>query len=200
MPPNAQSIPHHLLPSGIRVVFPMAMGFNAQNGWIVDISVNTFKTFPADNPFSSFLSRLLTLDLGSNLGVMSWGCNIAQEAEAYILSLKSFRWRSDLKFSGDFSACDHLISLHTCLEYRQYVKLCAQCQDSGMSGIWSGVQIHLGRGKESWYPWWNDNSHSLHWGVGIYQTFTFRSFVNFPFFYLKNYDRSKWFQDLFLSF
>lgn len=71
MPPNAQSIPHHLLPSGIRVVFPMAMGFNAQNGWIVDISVNTFKTFPADNPFSSFLSRLLTLDLGSNLGVMS---------------------------------------------------------------------------------------------------------------------------------
>lgn len=63
MSSNAQSIRHHLLPSDVRVAFPVAVGFNAKHDWLVDISVNKLKIFPADNPFSSFLSGLLTLDL-----------------------------------------------------------------------------------------------------------------------------------------
>lgn len=56
MSSNAQSKHNHLLPTDVEVVFPVAMGFHAKDGWIVNINVNEFKIFPAGNDFSTVFS------------------------------------------------------------------------------------------------------------------------------------------------
>ena len=100
--------------------FPVARGFNPEHDWLVDISANKFKIVPSDNPFSSFLSELLTLDLARD---QPQSCPevaiIAREAEAHIFILQKLLLTIRLKFSGDFSACNHPIILQACLEYQQ---------------------------------------------------------------------------------
>lgn len=104
----------------IGTAFPAAMGFNPEHDWLVDISANKFNMVPSDNPFSSFLSELLTVDLARD---QPQSCPevaiIAREAEAHIFILQKLLLTIRLKFSGDFSACDHPIILQACLEYQQ---------------------------------------------------------------------------------
>lgn len=72
----------------------MIIGFNANNDWIVNISVNKFKLFPAVSVFGSFLSGLLTLELV--LGPTLESYPIDWNLEIMFLSLKNFGWQSDL--------------------------------------------------------------------------------------------------------
>lgn len=112
------------------MAFPVAMGFNAKNDWILNISVNKFNMFLEGIPLGSFLSRLHPVDVGWDLKLESCLAVpiIALEAEAHIFIPKKLQVTIRLKFSGGFSARDHLIILQACLEYQQYVKSCVQCQ------------------------------------------------------------------------
>lgn len=112
------------------MAFPVAKGFNAKNDWILNISVKKFNTFLEGIALGSFLSRLHAVDVGWDLMLESCLAVpiIALEAEAHIFIPQKLQVTIRLKFSGGFSARDHLIILRACLKYQQYVKSCVQCQ------------------------------------------------------------------------